>query len=112
MEKLKRCACCDEDKPISMFANKKAAKDGKSSYCKKCMVIKATEYNECNKEKIKVHQKKFYLTNKEKIKECHKKYYQKNKEKIIQHQIEYYQLNREKLRKYQTEYYYRNKTQI
>lgn len=53
-----------------------------------------------DKEKRKLHNKRYREENKEKEKERHKKYYQENKEKISK----YYQENKDKIRKYRKEH--------
>lgn len=98
MEILKKCTCCDEEKPLSEFANKKAGTNGKSCYCKKCMVMKATKYNKAHKIKCKKNAAKYYNENKETILERRKKYYIANKEKKVNYQRKYRQRKSEKIK--------------
>ena len=70
METLKRCAKCDETKPVSEFYNNKSSNDGKDCYCKKCSYARKVLYRENNLE----HVKKLEKARREKHKEARRKY--------------------------------------
>lgn len=58
------------------------------------------EYNEKNKEEIKVKKKKYYEANKEKVKNYNKDYRQNNKERIKNQTKEYRETNKEYIKIY------------
>jgi hypothetical protein len=51
--KIKRCACCGETLPTTMFYRSKLNKDGLHSYCKKCMCAKTKAYYNARAEQRK-----------------------------------------------------------
>lgn len=132
METLKRCSCCGEEKPLYMFSNNKAKKDGKEIYCKECVKIKHKKHYQENKEIIKNKVKKYCNENQEKLKEIKKNYYEKNikeikiknkkyrdenkenrtkyfnekKEEINEQRRKYYKKNKENLNKHRNELYF------
>lgn len=66
------------------------------------------EYNEDNKEKIKIKKKEYDTKNKVKIKERKKEYYQNNIDKIKEQKKEYREKNKDKIK----EYYQKNKDKL
>jgi len=66
------------------------------------------EYQEDNKENIKVSKKNYNEANKEKIKE----YYEKIKDKVKEYQEVYYQTNKDKIKEINKKYREKNKEEI
>lgn len=91
--KNKVCTKCKIKKSFDEFYLDKQMKDGKSSWCKECYVIKAINYNLKHQKKIKIYRKKWYEKHNEESKDYNKKYkhnyYLQNKEKLIIKQKEY-----------------------
>ncbi len=56
-------------------------KDGFDKYCKSCKYAKNKEYQEKNKEKLKIYRKKYNTENREKSKQRSSKWREKNREK-------------------------------
>lgn len=142
----KKCNKCNLDKPVTEYYKDKSKKDGLTTFCIECKsqsnkishqkniekrLVKAKEYREKNKDKIKERDKKYYQNNKQnysekaklyrelnsdKIKENAKIYYQENKDKIMERYFDnretelirmknWKKENREKLAEYQRKYY-------
>lgn len=123
----KICVRCKLEKPINNFGNNKNKKDGKSTYCKKCELIRSKEYRENNRDKVNLSSKKYRENNQKKYKESIDKYLKKNpnmtsKERMKKYRQsdewkiknkekrkKYYQENKEKLREKRKKYYQENK---
>ena len=100
-----KCKICGKEKDITEF---KKAKDYISHRCNECERIRAKEYANKNREKIKQYKKLYYEENKEKIKE----YINKNEEHYKQIRRKYRQNNKEKIDKYMKDYREKNKDKI
>ena len=70
------------------------------------------EWENDNKEKVKLHKQQYRKINKEKIKETRNKYRKNNKEQIRQQQQQYRNANKEQIREHQKQYRKTNKEQI
>jgi len=97
---MKRCSKCKIFKPLDEFYNRKASKDGKAYWCKKC----EKQYNEENKERAK----QYYIDNKEEVIKRNKKWKENNKEKVEiymkEYYLKYYLDNEEYFIEYQKQY--------
>ncbi len=82
---MKKCAFCQDTKPITEFHKNSRSKDGLHSYCKSCNALKARKYQKTPKGKKSIQKavKKYFQTykGKQKLKEYQKKYYQTDKGK-------------------------------
>jgi hypothetical protein len=124
---MKTCKKCLVEKTISEFGDNKKNKDGKSSYCYNCEIIRAKEYREKNREKVNSSSKKWRENNPEKYQNSVKKYLDKNphmtsKERLKKYRKnddyrlrnsekrkKYYQENKEIEREKRKKYYQENK---
>lgn len=111
----KRCAKCDELKPLSEFHRDQHAKDGLRSWCKTCANEHNYEYRKANREKLAEYKRKQYKADPAKYAERGRKYREANPEKVAEYgrkwreanpdySREYYSANREKVAKYKRKY--------
>jgi len=70
------------------------------------------EWEEENKQYIKILQKDYYDENKEQIKEQHKKYYEQHKEHIKEQTKEYCEKNKENIKEWKKQYREQNRNEI
>jgi len=111
----KICSKCKIEKLFIEFSKIKNCKYGINSICKCCtneysrnvynknkeIIQKAhKEYNNINKEKLKVQKKKYRIKNQDIIKEVRKKYLNNNRDKIKNQHKEYFIKNKEDIYKY------------
>lgn len=119
MEITKRCTKCSEEKTHNLFSKNKCEKDGLQSKCKQCV----KDYNNKNKEHIKIKCSVYYAKNKEKIiskvkeytdknaeiiKQRKKRHYEKNKQEVIANTRLWAEKNREKSNQIKKDYKIRN----
>ena len=97
---MKQCKSCLKFSNYNNFYNSLRAKDGKQSYCKKC--IKEKIKKTANKQGRSKYYKEYYKKNKEKIKEYHQKYYKENK--FIYLERDKKNKQKEKYKKWKREY--------
>lgn len=62
IKEMKRCACCGEWKPFSMYSEQKSEKSSKTgislqAYCRPCSLKKSNEWAELNKKAKAIHKK-------------------------------------------------------
>ena len=108
MENLKRCIKCGEEKELNKFHKHPETKDGRNSYCKKCVLRQAAEWRENNPEKIKENHKKWYINNREKIIKIAKQWAENNPEKVRKNQKKWRKQNLEKINERSKKYYQNN----
>jgi hypothetical protein len=59
-EILKKCSVCSEVKTKDNFYKESSSKDDLSCRCKSCQNVRASEYRNSNRDKIRSYQKKYY----------------------------------------------------
>lgn len=95
---MKKCSCCEIEKPFEEFHKNRLLSDGYQYSCKLCCKEK---YYTARAEEIKRNRTNRYVENKDIIKQ----YYIENQEKIK----DYYEANKETKREYQRRYNANNK---
>lgn len=94
---LKECAKCHCKKDINDFSPHKAYKDGRFSYCKKCVNQNVQRLKKLDPEKVKISNAKSYKKHKEKRLKKQKEYVEKNKEIIYSRNRNYSKTHRKQL---------------
>ena len=80
--KTKICSLCKNELSANQFCKHQREADGLCCWCKSCKSRKDKEYQEKNKEKIKIKKHESYVENSEKIKERVAKYRKENIDKV------------------------------
>lgn len=104
-KKIKKlCKDCNKIKDLSFFSVRNKEKMGYKTYCKGCMVLRATKYNLKNKEKVKEYHslyfKRDYVIRKTKNTNCLEENKLKNRERTRAYYKKYPEKNRERARRY------------
>lgn len=106
------CRVCGVSQDIDCFPKSNTGKHGRTTRCKPCTGIYLKQYQEANKEKLKLHKQQYYAENKETLDAIGRANYQKdkdaykerakqwaaeNKEKRVEIRKKYYQANPERM---------------
>ena len=97
---MKKCKTCKIELPLDLFNKFKGSKDGLRYSCKECSNKLNKEYQDNNKEKIKLRRHKHYVENKEALNEITREYHRNNKEKLAI----YYNNRKDEYREYRKQY--------
>lgn len=101
---IKKCACCQQEKPKTYFSKNIRNKDFLDSNCKVCRNIKNKKYRENNKDKFSEMRKIHYKKNINKMREEKRTYHRKNKENKRLYDFSYRKINASKIRKYKKDW--------
>jgi len=104
----KTCTKCGETKPLSEFNNRKSAKDGKRSQCRKCENEYKRQWDAANPDKVKAYSKAYYAEHAEERRAYSRGFYWGNIDVIKvakkPYSAAYYAANAESIKAYQREY--------
>jgi hypothetical protein len=71
---MKTCRHCNVTKPKTEFPINRAMKDGLSSYCKPCAVIRSREWRGRQKEHLREYHRRYYAANKHRRNESRRRH--------------------------------------
>ena len=77
---MKLCPNCGKSKSVSGFYRDKQTKSGYTCYCKICFIKRCRKYQQDNRAKVLIYQRKWCKANKAKKRGYAKRYYGDNKE--------------------------------
>ncbi|AXH72170.1 MAG: HNH endonuclease [Siphoviridae sp. ctdc_1] len=109
---MKRCKCCDNERPISDFYRDVKKKDGLDIYCKECTRQRVNSWREKNRDRYLQNCKNYYSENREEISLKSAVYRSENKEQIRRSDEKYRSQNRDKKNAQQKFYRSQNKDVI
>lgn len=105
----KICTKCNVEHDINNFPNQKGKRDGKSSHCKPCTLIRLKLWAEKNKEYVRKKVEEYTDKNRDNIQKYWREYHQKHKEIRNKIRAETQKNNRDSANKKNREWKKRNK---
>lgn len=96
MIEIKKCSKCKTVQSFNSFTKSKRTRDGRVSWCKKCIRKFSKQYYRLNKIRILNQHNEYYSTNKSKVLQQYKDHYKENKIDILQKHKTYLKNNPEK----------------
>jgi len=90
---IKVCNDCKQELPLDRFSKNKSRSDELNTYCKECVRVRRTKFNESNPG----YRREYYLTNKLRIQEHTENWKNRHKLEVTKYQQEYYAKNRDEI---------------
>lgn len=97
-EATKRCRMCGEEKPLSNFAKRKEARDGRDGRCRECYNAEKAAWQKANPDKAKASTNAWRSVNRERVRATMAAWRLANPDKVSAHNRSYHERYPEKTR--------------
>lgn len=101
---MRKCARCQETKPVAEFSKRTSSKDGLEYYCRACCGAAVRAHNQANRDAKREYSSRYRLANLKQKREYWDKYYRANAEQLRARSSQNHWANRDAKLEYQAKY--------